>query len=55
MMYWTMGAALEETIIINRCKKGDSYECRLRKGTLPVSKGSDAEQADPGGAAEPPA
>ena len=34
-LYWTMGAPLEETTIINRCKKENSYECRLRNGTLP--------------------
>jgi hypothetical protein len=35
MVYWTMGAPIEETIIINRCKKVDSYETRLNNGTLP--------------------
>lgn len=35
-LYWTMGAPLEETIIINRCKTEDSYEARLRSGTLPA-------------------
>ncbi len=35
MMYWTMGAPLEETTIINRCRKEDSYEYRLKNGTLP--------------------
>ena len=35
MMYWTMGAPLEETTIINRCREEDSYECRLQNGTLP--------------------
>jgi hypothetical protein len=38
MVYWTMGAPLEETTIINRCRKEDSYESRLLKGTLPMSK-----------------
>lgn len=33
MVYWTMGAPLEETIIINRCRKENTYENRLR--TLP--------------------
>ena len=41
LLYWTMGAPLGETTIINRCRKEDSYECRLLKGTLPVSKGID--------------
>ena len=34
-VYWTMGAPIEETIIINRCKKEDSYEYRLSTGNLP--------------------
>ena len=33
--YWTMGAPIEETIIINRTKKENSYEVRLKNGTLP--------------------
>jgi hypothetical protein len=35
MVYWTMGAPIEETTIINRCKKADSYADRLKNGTLP--------------------
>lgn len=35
LLYWTMGAPIEETTIINRCKKEGSYENRLRNGTLP--------------------
>ncbi len=42
MTYWTMGAPLDETIIVNRCKKEDSYEYRLQKGKLPESKGIEA-------------
>jgi len=34
-IYWTMGAPIEETTIINRCKKDDSYEYRLNHDTLP--------------------
>lgn len=55
MVYWTMGAPLKETIIINRCRKEDSYECRLLKGTLPVPNNSQAEQSHTGEAAGPPA
>ena len=33
--YWTMGAPIEETIIINRTQKENSYEVRLKNGTLP--------------------
>jgi hypothetical protein len=37
-VYWTMGAAIEETIIINRCKKENTYAERLKNGTLPILK-----------------
>lgn len=40
MTYWTMGAPIEETTIVNRCKKGDSYESRLLSGTLPQQAGT---------------
>jgi hypothetical protein len=33
--YWTMGSPLEETIIINRTQSENSYEQRLKNGTLP--------------------
>ena len=32
-VYWTMGAPVEETIIINRCRTENSYEYRLKNGT----------------------
>ena len=35
MVYWTMGAPVEETSIVNRCKNEDTYEARLSRGTLP--------------------
>jgi hypothetical protein len=35
MLYWTMGAPVSETTIINRCRKESSYEYRLKNGTLP--------------------
>ena len=35
LVYWTMGAPIEETIIINRTEKANSYEERLKNGTLP--------------------
>lgn len=38
LVYWTMGAPIEETIIINRCKKESTYELRLKNGTLPEPK-----------------
>lgn len=38
LVYWTMGAPLAETTIINRCRGEDTYEQRLLKGTLPQAK-----------------
>ena len=38
MTYWTMGAPVEETIIINRCKKEDTYEVRLAEGRMPQQR-----------------
>jgi hypothetical protein len=35
MTYWTMGAPVEETTIINRCRKENTYEERLKAGSLP--------------------
>ena len=40
LVYWTMGAPIEETTIINRCRKEDTYEYRLLKGTVPKVNGS---------------
>ena len=35
MVYWTMGAPVDETTIMNRCRNEQSYEYRLQHGTLP--------------------
>ena len=35
LVYWTMGAPLNETIIINRCRKEASFEYRSKNGKLP--------------------
>ena len=35
-VYWTMGAPIAETTIINRCRKQDTYEARKKAGTLPT-------------------
>lgn len=35
LVYWTMGAPVEETTVINRCRKDQTYEYRLAQGTLP--------------------
>jgi hypothetical protein len=37
MVYWTMGAPIEETTIINRCQKKQSYEYRLIHNNLPIN------------------
>lgn len=34
-VYWTMGNPIRDTTIINRCRKENSYESRLKNGTLP--------------------
>jgi len=39
MTYWTMGAPIDETTIINRCPKEDTYAERLKNGTLPEQCG----------------
>jgi hypothetical protein len=35
LLYWTMGDPVDETTIINRCRVQDSFEYRLKNGTLP--------------------
>jgi hypothetical protein len=46
-VYWTMGAPIEDTTIVNRCTKEQSYEYRLEHGTLPKQKTTRAEQSPP--------
>lgn len=38
LIYWTMGNPMDETTIINRTKKENSYENRSKNGTLPKKK-----------------
>jgi len=38
-VYWTMGATLHETTIVNRCRSEETYVRRLARGTLPQSTG----------------
>jgi hypothetical protein len=38
MVYWTMGAPIEGTIIVNRCTNEQTYEYRLKHGILPDPK-----------------
>ena len=35
LVYWTMGAPVEETTIINRCRTEQTYEYRLAHRDLP--------------------
>ena len=35
IVYWTMGAPIDDTTIINRCAKEQSYEYRLKHNNLP--------------------
>lgn len=45
MVYWTMGAPVGETTIINRCPKENTYEYRLRMGTLPPPRTAAARRS----------
>lgn len=38
MAYWTMGEPIEKTIVVNRCRKEDTYLQRLKNGALPKQK-----------------
>jgi len=46
MVYWTMGAPVDETTIINRCSKEQSYEYRRDHGTLPEDVAKQSESPD---------
>ena len=37
LVYWTMGAPVQETEIINRCRKEQTYEYRLAHDDLPTT------------------
>lgn len=36
LVYWTMGSPIEETIIINRCSKEQTFEYRRESNSLPA-------------------
>ena len=42
-VYWTMGAPIAETTIVNRCTREQSYEYRSEHGALPEQKTKRAE------------
>ena len=44
LVYWTMGAPVAETTIVNRCTVEQTYEYRLAHGTLPESEGGAGQQ-----------
>ena len=44
MVYWTMGAPIEETTIVNRCSREQTYEYRLEHATLPEANGTNRDQ-----------
>lgn len=37
LVYWTIGAPVEQTLIINRCRKEESLEARLASCQLPAN------------------
>ena len=43
MAYWTMGAPIDQTTIVNRCKEEQTYEYHLMHHTLPESRGMHAQ------------
>jgi hypothetical protein len=38
LTYWTMGAPVAETTVVNRCRSEDTYESRLVRGELPATR-----------------
>ena len=46
LLYWTMGGPVEEETIINRCREEESFENRLKNGTLPEVKCSHTKEAE---------
>ena len=38
LIYWTMGNPINETVVINRTKKENSYKNHLKNGTLPEDR-----------------
>ena len=53
LLYWTMGEPIEETTIINRCREQDSFENRLKNGTLPDDRRSHTSGAEQAHAGQP--
>ena len=54
LLYCTMGEPIEETTIINRCREQDSFENRLKYGTLPDDKRSHTNESEQAHAGQPP-
>lgn len=53
LLYWTMGEPIEETTIINRCREQDSFENRLKNGSLPDDKRFHTDEAEQAHAGQP--
>ena len=43
LVYWTMGAPLSETTIVNRCRSEETYERRSARGALPGVAASEGQ------------
>jgi hypothetical protein len=41
LTYWTMGAPIDQTTIVNRCRKEDTFEARLAEGRLPARRSAE--------------
>jgi hypothetical protein len=41
LTYWTMGALIDQTTIVNRCRKEDTFEARLAEGRLPARRSAE--------------
>ena len=48
MVYWTMGAPVDQTTIINRCKEEETYASRREMGTLPEDLRRRNQETEPG-------
>lgn len=44
LVYWTMGAPAEETTIINRCRRDQTYDYRRAHGNLPTQNGRQEDE-----------
>ena len=38
LVYWTIGAPVEETVIINRCRRGESFEASVKAARREINE-----------------